>query len=76
MQRQVEPQSRATVDITAQALEAFHPGNDKKANAVSLTVETLDDSVFVAERPEYYNTAGMTPGFATQGGTDVFGFSG
>ena len=42
-----------------------------------MTVQTLNNGgTFVAERPEYYNTANIPGGFAVQGGTDIIGFGG
>jgi hypothetical protein len=38
-------------------------------------VQTLNNSFFVAERPMYWNTFGISS-FATQGGSDIIGYVG
>ncbi len=71
----VPANGRQTEDITADSVKYFNPGSNKDANAISMTVQTLNNGgTFVAERPEYYNTAGTT--FPVQGGTDIIGFGG
>lgn len=68
--------SRATLDITAVVQAGFNAGTNTTANAVSMTVQTLNNGgIFVAERPEYWNTNGLSS-FATQGGSDVIGYAG
>jgi hypothetical protein len=71
----VNANSRFTLDITNLVQQVFAPGTDSAANSVSMTVQTLDGSVFVAERPMYWNTSGISP-FVTQGGSDVIGYVG
>jgi len=67
--------SRLTVDITQQVLTYFHPSStDSLANSITMTVQTLDGHPIVAERPEYWNTYNKT--YQTQGGSDVFGYTG
>ena len=67
--------SRLTVDITQQVLNFFHPSStDIYGNAITMTVQTLDGHPIVVERPEYWNTTNKT--FQTQGGSDVFGYTG
>ena len=73
--QQMAANSRLTVDITQQVLNNFHPnGLDSNANAITMTVQTLDGHPIVVERPEYWNTTNKT--FQTQGGSDVFGYTG
>jgi streptogramin lyase len=67
--------SRYTQDIKSLVrAHLVQSGNGSRAYEVSMTVQTLDNSLFVAERPMYWNTAGTS--FATQGGSDVFGYNG
>ena len=76
VQVNVPANGRQTEDITADSVKYFHPGSSLTANAISMTVQTLNNGgTFVAERPEYYNTASIS-GFAVQGGTDIIGFGG
>ena len=49
---------------------SFAEGYAYAGYQVSLTVQTTDKSVFVAERPLYWNASG------TQGGDDVLGYLG
>ncbi len=70
----VTANSRFTQDINALAQQMFHP-TTTSGFSVSMTVQTLDGSFFVAERPMYWNTSG-TSSFVTQGGSDVIGYSG
>ncbi len=68
--------TRYTQDISALVLaHMVQPGQDHRAYEVSLTVETLNGGLFVAERPMYVNTFGIST-FPTQGGSDAFGYSG
>ena len=67
--------TRFTQDITALVLASMvQPRDSYHAFEVSLTVQSLDGALFVAERPMYWNTAGSA--LPTQGGSDVFGYSG
>ncbi len=76
VQVNVPANGRQTEDITADAVKYFHPGSSLTANAISMTVQTLNSSqTFIAERPEYYNTANISS-FVVQGGTDIIGFGG
>jgi hypothetical protein len=72
---QVTPHSRYTQDITALVQTAFHASTSSQANSVSMTVQTLNGAPFVAERPMYFNTNGVT-NFGVQGGTDILGYIG
>ena len=71
----VHANSRFTQDINALVQQVFNPGTSSTGNAVSLTVQTLDGSVFAAERPMYWNTNGISP-FVTVGGSDIVGYVG
>lgn len=71
----VPANGRQTEDITRDVLKFFHPGLSRDANAISLTVQTLNNGgTFIVERPQYYNTIGT--GFGVQGATDIIGFGG
>ncbi len=73
---QVVANSRFTLDITALVqTTAFNSGTSSTANSVSMTVQTLNGAPFVAERPQYWNTQGVSS-FFSEGGTDVIGYSG
>jgi streptogramin lyase len=72
----VPANGRQTEDITADSVKFFNPGRSTTANAISMTVQTLNNGgTFVAERPQYYNTSGVSS-FVVQGGTDIIGFGG
>ena len=71
----VAANSRFTLDVTALVQQAFAPGSSSAGNAVSMTVQTLNMAAFVAERPMYWNTGGVSP-FVTVGGSDVLGYVG
>ncbi|GAC1636006.1 MAG: hypothetical protein NVS4B11_38410 [Ktedonobacteraceae bacterium] len=76
VQVNVPANGRQTEDITADSVRYFNPGTSLTGNAISMTVQTLNNGgTFVAERPEYYNTSGQSP-FVVQGGTDIIGFGG
>ena len=67
--------SRGTVNITTLvAQHLVHSGDDVRGYEVSMTVQSANDTPFLAERPMYWNTAGSS--FATQGGSDVIGAGG
>jgi polyvinyl alcohol dehydrogenase (cytochrome) len=67
----VPAHSRYTVNVDEPVvLRMFHSGDGTAGYQVSLTVQTTDKSVFVAERPLYWNAGG------TQGGDDVLGYLG
>jgi hypothetical protein len=70
----VTANSRFTLDINALVQQVFNP-TTKSGLSASMTVQTLDGSFFVAERPMYWNTKGTSP-FVTWGGSDVIGYSG
>ncbi|GAC1402474.1 MAG: hypothetical protein NVSMB49_18590 [Ktedonobacteraceae bacterium] len=75
VQVNVPANGRQTEDITADSVKYFNPGGSTTTNAISMTVQTLNNGgTFVAERPEYYNTTGTS--FFVQGGTDIIGFGG
>ncbi len=62
-------QSRYTVNLNEVVVQHLvHPNDGVGDYEVSMTVQTSDGSVFVAERPMYWNAS------ATQGGSDVIGF--
>ena len=64
-------QSRYTVNINDVVTKNLvHPNDGVGDYEVSMTVQTTDGSVFVAERPMYWNASG------TQGGSDVIGYIG
>ena len=63
--------SRYTVNINEiVVLHMLHSGDGTAGYQTSMTVQTTDSSVFVAERPMYWNVN------ATQGGDDVLGYTG
>ncbi len=73
---QVPANSRYTLDITALVqTTAFNAGVSSSANSVSMTVQTINGAPFVAERPQYWNTQGVSS-FFSEGGTDVIGYTG
>jgi len=70
---QVNPHSRATIDIVRAVLSGlYHNGDGFKGFEVSMTVQTttVQGGPFVAERPMYWNANG------TQGGSDIIGYYG
>ncbi len=71
----VKANSRFTVDVNSLVQQVFSPGMSSTGNAISMTVQTLDGSDFVAERPMYWNTSGISS-FVTAGGSDVVGYVG
>jgi len=63
--------SRYTVNINeAVVLRMLHSNDGTAGYQVSMTVQTTDGSVFVVERPMYWNVNG------SQGGDDVIGYIG
>jgi hypothetical protein len=66
--------SRYTQDISAVVQRVFNAGTNSAANSVSMTVTASNGAFFVAERPMYWNTNGLS--FVTQGGGDVIGYVG
>jgi hypothetical protein len=67
----VPAHSRGTANITEVVVQHLYHANDGVAGyEVSMTVKTADGSVFVAERPLYWDASG------TQGGGDVIGYTG
>jgi len=63
--------SRYTVNIVDPVVQQmYHNGDGTAGYQVSVTVQTTDGSVFVAERPFYWNVNG------SQGGDDVLGYMG
>jgi len=63
--------SRYTVNINEiVVLRMLHPNDGTAGYQASMTVQTTTGSVFVAERPMYWNVNG------TQGGDDVLGYIG
>lgn len=67
--------SRYTLDIAALVQTAFNPGTSSTANSVSMTVQTLNGQPFIAERPMYFNTNGVSS-FGVQGGSSLLGYVG
>ncbi len=66
--------TRATLDVTATIIQnLLQPGDDHRGYEVSMTVQTLNHSLFVVERPMYWNTNGYSPS-PTVGGSDVIGY--
>lgn len=63
--------SRYTLNINEiVVLRMLHPDDGTVGYQVSMTVQTTDSSVFVAERQMYWNVNG------TQSGDDVLGYTG
>jgi len=63
--------SRYTLNVDDRVvLQMYHTGDGTAGYQVSMTVQTTDGSVFVAERPMYWNVGG------SQGGDDVIGYVG
>jgi DNA-binding beta-propeller fold protein YncE len=71
----VPANARFTEDIASLVQTVFNAGTNSSANSFSMTVQTLNGAVFVAERPIYFNTNGVSP-FGTQGGGDIIGYVG
>ncbi len=71
----VSANSRYTQDITVLVQQAFKAGTNSSANSVSMTVQTVNGAFFVAERPMYWNTKGISS-FVTNGGSDIIGYAG
>ncbi len=70
----VPANARFTEDLASLVQSTFQAGTNSNANAFSMTVQTTS-GVFVAERPIYFNTNGVSS-FATQGGSDIIGYVG
>ena len=68
------PSTRANFDVTAYVRANMGQAGNTSSFEISMTVQTTDGSLFVAERPMYFNTTGSQ--FPTQGGTDAFGYTG
>jgi endoglucanase len=66
--------TRATFDVTNYVRANMVRGTSFQYYEISMTVQTVDGSLFVAERPQYYNTSGSS--LPTQGGTVAFGYNG
>jgi len=66
--------TRATFDVSAYVRANMVRGSSFQYYEIAMTVQTLDGSLFVAERPQYYNTVGSA--LPVQGGTVAFGYSG
>ena len=63
--------TRATVNLNEVVVQhLLHPNDGVGGYEISMTVQTTDGSVFVAERPMYWNYSG------TQGGSDIIGYIG
>ncbi len=70
----VPANARFTEDIASLVQTAFNAGSNINPNEFSMTVQTTNGAVFVAERPMYFNTSGSS--FAVQGGDDILGYVG
>jgi len=63
--------TRATMNLNEVVVQhLLHPNDGVGGYEISMTVQTTDGSVFVAERPMYWNYSG------TQGGSDIIGYIG
>jgi P pilus assembly chaperone PapD len=71
----VTANSRFTLDVTALVQQVFNPGTNSSGNSISMTVQTSNGTPFVAERPMYWNTSGVSS-FVTTGGSDIIGYVG
>ncbi|HAG98202.1 MAG TPA: hypothetical protein DDW33_11665 [Ktedonobacter sp.] len=73
---QIGPSTRSTLNITALVLQHLVHADDGGADyEVSIVVQSLNNTLFVAERPMYWNVV-MGSNFPTQGGTDIIGYTG
>ncbi len=73
---QISPSTRSTLNITALVLQHLvHAGDEGADYEVSIVVQSLNNTLFVAERPMYWNVV-MGANFLTQGGTDIIGYTG
>ena len=70
----VAANARFTEDIASLVQSTFSAGSNINSNEFSMTVQTSNGAVFVAERPMYFNTSGSS--FAVQGGDDILGYVG
>ena len=70
----VAANARFTEDIASLIQSTFNAGSNINSNEFSMTVQTTNGAVFVAERPMYFNTSGSS--FAVQGGDDILGYVG
>ena len=70
----VPANARFTEDLASLVQSTFQAGTNSNANSFSMTVQTTT-GVFVAERPIYFNTHGVSS-FDTQGGSDILGYVG
>ena len=67
----VPAHGRGTANVTdAEVQHMYHTNDGTAGYQVSMTVQTTNRAVFVAERPLYWNAAG------TQGGSDIIGYTG
>ncbi len=71
----VPANARFTEDLASLVQTVFSAGTNSSANSFSMTVQTSNGAVFVAERPIYFNTNGVSS-FGTQGGGDIIGYIG
>jgi virginiamycin B lyase len=72
----IKANTRSTVDVSS----LVRTGMAQSANAdagyeVSMVVQSANNAPFVAERPMYWNTYGVSS-FTTQGGSDIVGYVG
>lgn len=67
--------TRMTLDIAALALRYLvHRGDGTPGYTVSMVIQSVNSTPFVAERPMYWNE--INSGFPTQGGDDIIGYTG
>jgi DNA-binding beta-propeller fold protein YncE len=66
--------SRYTFDVSAVVLSYMTIPNNTPSFEVSMTVQSSNGAVFVAERPMYWNTANSA--YVINGGSDVLGYTG
>ena len=63
------------IDLWIKALSKGHNTvNTGTGYEVSIVVQSSNNTLFVAERPMYWNVMGSS--FPTQGGTDIIGYTG
>jgi hypothetical protein len=66
--------SRSTFDVSAAILTHLAIANNIPSFEASMTVQSSNGAVFVAERPMYWNTASSS--YITDGGSDALGYTG
>ena len=72
---QIGPDTRLTVSISALAFQyLIHSGDANFAYEIAMTLQSFNNAPFVAERPMYWNTTGVSSP-STTGGTVILGFT-